>query len=227
MLFGGNIENVALYLCGELTLTGDNNAFLPGDVTDETGAYIKEGWLQVGDGVTNGQIQGVIEDTTTNGLIFDVVGSGSETFTGAFYEGDEGGVGSVLKTGGGKLVFDDYAGNYAYEGSGTIASYIRAMTVDGGTLQLGNNPNPSYPSGNALAADTELIVDNGDFVDLDGQSTPDLQSVTLNDGTIENTDASQSATLTASNSFNFAQGTIGAGVTLAGTASLNNARPGP
>jgi len=214
-LFAGSIDDgtgtkkelVRLSLDGEglLTLTGDNQY--------TGGTYIEDGWLQVGDGTTNGSIEGPVYDNTQDGLTFDVVaGTGSpETFNGAILA--ESSVGSVQKTGSGTLVV---TGNATYGQS----SYLGATEVDGGTLYLGD--------AGAIPSTTSLIVDNGATVDLGGNPV-NAETVALNNGTIQSTDGNgtnEAGTLVAGSFFNFANGTIDPDVTLGGAASLDKRTSG-
>ena len=219
-LFAGSIQDgdqrqlVSLVLSGEglLTLTGDN--------AYTGGTYEEDGWLQIGDGrsgTTNGSIEGPVFIATQNGLTFDVAERTNEAFDGVispdYHMGFNYG-GSVLKTGAGELTM---TGDTTYGGS----TYPGATRVYQGKLYL---EDPT-----ALSAGTQLIVDNDATVNLGGNSTSTLQPVTLNDGSIVSTDGDGTnlpATLTASDSFNFANGSIGASVTLAGTASLNKRTTG-
>ncbi len=97
---GSQPQKVGLSLDWEglLTLTGHN--------TYSGGTEIWDGWVQVGDGNTNGSmITGPVADDTTGGLIFDVAAQDTETFNGVIYTangmwGD--GYGSVVKTGPGR-----------------------------------------------------------------------------------------------------------------------------
>ena len=76
-----------------------------------------------------------------------------------------------------------------------------------------------------MASETQLIIDNGANVELDGFSTAAPASVTLNNGNIINSSGT-AATLTANVAFNLANGMIGTNITLAGTASLNKRTDG-
>jgi fibronectin-binding autotransporter adhesin len=223
-VFGGTIEDgkivrgmrqlVGLYLATEgITIfTGKN--------TYTGGTTVEDGWLQVGDGTTNGSLTGPVYVGTQNGLTFDVatvLGSSgpSETFDGVILPVQNSILGSVRKTGPGSLLLTGDTSTFAgtpFTGN----TYVGAMRVEEGSLQLGDSAE--------LATGTQLIVDNGAAVDLAGSSTKTLQSVTLNNGSIVST--GPGATISASDSFNVANGTIGPGVTLAGTASLNKRTTG-
>ena len=185
---------------GTLVLTGHN--------TYGGGTDVGDGSLQVGDGIRVGaSITGFVDVVTADGLVFDVASTPSGDATASF-DGQivtvqtpgpginlGPGAGSVLKTGPGTLVLtatQDFPN-----------TYLGAMTVDQGTLRLGSQ----Y----ALAQGTPLIVNEGAEVNLAGNSTADLSTVTLNDGNIVSTNTSGStvaATLTASDSFNLAQGRL-------------------
>jgi fibronectin-binding autotransporter adhesin len=190
---------------GLLTLTGQN--------TNTGGIVIDDGWLQVGDGTTNGAIAGNVTVNAQDGLTFDVsAGAGStEVYSGSITTSiySTGYTGSILKTGVGSL---ELTGDNSYTG---------AFRIEQGTVVSG--------SGTAFSPGTDLIVDNGAKLDLDGHSnaTP-IRSLTLNYGTIQSTGAA--AILTATDSFNLAQGSIGGTtgqpVTLEGTASLNKRTDG-
>jgi autotransporter-associated beta strand protein len=210
-VFGGVIENgpntnVAISLGAEgiMIFTGQNT------YTGRT--YVGDGWLQIGDGTTNGSLTGPVYLATQNGLTFDVASvsgsSPSETFDGVILSAAYSG--SVLKTGDGSLLLTGDTGSFAGQ-SYTGNTYAGAMRVEDGTVQLGD--------GTALAAGTQLIVDGGAEIDLDGHATQMLQSVTINNGSVVST--AGGATISATDSFNLANGTIGSGVTLAGAASLN------
>jgi hypothetical protein len=189
--------------------------------------------LQIGDGrggQTNGSLSGTVYVHSANGLTFDVAaGTTAECnaiIDGPAQEDDEGEpeFGSVLKIGGGNLVLAPELPNSDTPAQDT---YIGAMRVDGGTLTTGNP--------GALAAGTQLIVDDGAEVNLDGNSitgsSAALSTVTLNNGSIVSNSgganpANLTATLSAADSFNVANGSIGADVTLDGTASLNKRTDG-
>ncbi len=199
----GNQQNSGLDLdgFGSLTLTGTINC----------NVEVESAWLQIGDGrsgSTNGSLTGTVYVGTQDGLTFDVTEGTTAEYGGAISFFETQNFGSVLKIGGGNLIL-----------TGTN-TYLGALRVDAGTLTLA--------SAGALSAGTQLIVDNGAEVDLNGYSPASpLQSVTLNEGQIINTAfATVTATLAASESFNLADGTIGEGVNLAGDASLNKRTDG-
>ena len=133
-VFGGIIEDgyvggvltarIALELKGDLTLTGQN--------TYEGGTRVDSGWLQIGDGTTDGWITGAIDLHSQNSLIFDVAADTQEAFDGIIYwGGDNVSAGSVLKTGLGTLTltYDQnfstkgYFGDVPYTGNGYPADY--------------------------------------------------------------------------------------------------------
>jgi fibronectin-binding autotransporter adhesin len=220
-LDGGPGQLVALQLDG--IFAGSVGALvLTGDSTYTGGTFIGEGCLQVGDGSTWGaSITGLVDVAVADGLVFDVAraptGAAPQVFDGQIetcqlsYDDTISvgvGVGSILKTGPGTL---DWTATQSPN-----HPCIGAITVEEGTLELDN--------ADALAQGSPLIIDEGATLNLAGNPTADLSTVTLNDGSIISTNSSGAvvaATLTASDSFNFAKGTIGAGVTLYGTASLN------
>ena len=181
---------------GTLVLTGAN-AYLGGTVVDA-------GCLQVGDGVTpSASIEGPVSVSSADGLVFDVAAGVSETFAGPLGVYPLYGtwpissaVGSMLKTGPGTLTLAI--------GGASASSTFGAITVNGGTLEFG--------SSNYLPKSTSLVVDDGATVDMDGHSITAtngaFSTVTLNNGSIINSSATR-ATLTASDSFNLANGTIG------------------
>ena len=198
---------------GTLVLTGAN-VYLGGTVVDA-------GCLQVGDGVTpSASIEGPVSVSSADGLVFDVAAGVSETFAGPLGVYPLYGtwpissaVGSMLKTGPGTLTLA--------LGGASASSTFGAITVNGGTLEFGNS--------NYLPKSTSLVVDDGATVDMDGHSITAtngaFSTVTLNNGSIINSSATR-ATLTASDSFNLANGTIGARVDLAGGASVNKRTDG-
>ena len=224
-IYGGQIEDgpsqvVSLELYGELTLTGQNHF--------TGGVLVHDGWLQVGDGTTNGSIEGLVLVVPQDGLIFDVAANTQETFDGIIYYNEISSNGSFLKTGGGtlSLTYDPYYANTKMVGGDNHTppvngnNYPGSTRVEYGTLRLGDS--------NALPTTTNLIIDNEATVDLGG-NTVTVQSVTLNNGAIASTDGkvnsplSLSGVLVASDSFNLDNGVVNASVTLTGTASLNNA----
>ncbi|MGO9107751.1 MAG: autotransporter-associated beta strand repeat-containing protein [Thermoguttaceae bacterium] len=221
-VFAGVIEN-GLVAGGQqhvvsLHVTGDGPLTLTGQITCSGGTQIKGGCLQIGDGVTNGQVIGDIYDESPGGLIFDVTGSAPQEFQGEIYTDpnldDLYNGGSVEKTGDGTLTFSSGV-------DGTQYTYPGQLQVEGGTLVLGD----SY----VLPTGASVTVEKGATLNLDGNIFP-VASVSLNGGSsIVSTNASGTntpATLTASESFNFASGSIGPDVTLTGAASLNKRTSG-
>ncbi|MGO9114272.1 MAG: autotransporter-associated beta strand repeat-containing protein [Thermoguttaceae bacterium] len=224
---GVNGQKVALGLDGEgiLTLTGNN--------TYTGGTFIEDGWLQIGDGQTNGMITGPVADDSIGGLTFDmaVLPPNDTTvpdFNGVIYTDmgrseNCGADGSVVKTGPGPLemTFDEGSSGYS------SFAYRGDLRVEGGTLELAN--------ANTLPSGTSLTVENGATLNLNGNSFA-VATVTLNGGSsnsmvssIISTNANgtnTSATLTASESYDFASGSIGASVTLAGSATLTKRTTG-
>ena len=237
-VFGGTIEDgpsarIVLYLNGDLTLTGQN--------TYAGGTRVDSGWLQIGDGVTDGWITGAIDLHSQNSLIFNVAADTQEAFDGIIYwGGDNGTTGSVLKTGLGTLTmtYDQNFSSNDNNDAGVVPDngngYPGATTVEYGTLFLGmpileaSSPD-TVPD--ALPTTTNLIIDNGAIVNLGGQFVS-VETVTLNDGTIQSTDSADpggsnvSGELDASNSFNVANGTISSSVILGGHVSLNKRTAG-
>lgn len=225
-VFGGRIEDgscqlVALELdngSGTLVLTA-NMSGAEGYPGWTGGTVVASGCLQIGDGQKPGSaIEGAVDVGTANGLIFDVAGEDSVDFSGAIFNYGIG-VGSILKTGAGTLTLEP----------ALQSTYLGALTVNDGELELGSTATPPVSTSGALAEGTQLIIDNGAIVDLDGFSTEALASVTLNDGDIINSSA-MAAVLTANVAFNIANGAIGGAtggdITLAGTASLSKRTDG-
>ncbi len=120
---------------------------------------ISDGTLQVGDGTHNGSITGQVN--VTDGIIFDVAANTTQTFNGTII--DSASEGFLLTAGAGTLVLN---GDNAYQG---------ATGVEDGTLQLGSD--------NVLPAGTNLTIDGG-VLDLGNHQTPELATVTLEDGSI-------------------------------------------
>ena len=177
----GELESVALNMTvqavtaevpGEgllMTLTG-GNAY--------TGGTSTVGALQIGDGISNGSIEGLVSlynNGEADDLVFDVA-AGTEVFDGEISSSTDGG--SLLKTGDGLL---ELTGDTNW-GSPGFNDYDGITRVEGGTLELGD--------GTALPANSSVIIDNGATLDLHHYSftgNSALTSLTLNDGTIEST----------------------------------------
>ena len=251
-VFGGVIDDgnhgqaVALYIDGigdgggggTLVLTADMSGIADPTKKYTGGTFVDQGCLQIGDGQTNGAIQGEIAVGCANALVFDVAATAAgapEVFNGQISNYDVG-IGSVMKTGPGELLFGGDTGRYGgiqYAGN----TYLGAMRVQGGKLTLGdgtalpgNGETTSSPP-QILDDGSELIIDDGAVVDFASHSIGnatsglgELRSVTLNNGSIISTGGS--STICAIDSFNLANGAIGTGVTLAGSASVNKRSDG-
>ncbi|WP_274704719.1 autotransporter-associated beta strand repeat-containing protein [Aquabacter cavernae] len=128
--FAGDVSGT-----GGLTQMGPGTLILTGDNSYTGGTTIAAGTLQVGNGGTQGSIQG---DVVNNGvLVFNR--SGSVTFSGAVSGG-----GSLTQVGPGTLIL---TGDSTYTGG---------TTITGGTLQIG--------AGGATGAILGNVVNNGALV---------------------------------------------------------------
>jgi len=109
---------------GALVMAGPGTLTLTGSNTYTGGTTISNGTLQLGDGSSNGYVQGNILILNNAALTF--ANGTAQTFSGAIS-----GSGSLTKTGSGLL------------GLTTAGSYTGATTISGGTLQLQPPPPPA------------------------------------------------------------------------------------
>ena len=129
---------------GKLTLTGANTYTGITDVTSGT--------LQLGDGTTNGSVNGDIDDDAS--LIFNT--AGIQTYSNRF-----GGSGAVTKTGPGKLILTG------------LNSPVSSMTINAGTLAMGVN--------NTLWTATPVILGGGTLATGNFSQINALGALTLTD----------------------------------------------